>query len=547
MNIKQKLRLITLFPLFIACTIMAIIIIQMTQIHSSNNDRVDQLVEVEKLNNTILSVEQGLNSFTLSRSDNDAESVHTKLQQSLVSLTSFKNTENAVNQTNKIENKLKNFQQNVTDSLDRKDIDEAQRLAIRTHGILNDIHLLKLIIDQNYQDSVSQQTNMINFIIIFTIVSGIALLLCTGGFSFVMTNRLAAAIRRLVKQADEIASGNLRQTLHISRRRDEIGQLQNTFVKMNQDLKGLITNVYETSHNVSSSSEKLSTHADQSSGINETISKNITEVSEGSVKQYRLVNDSNKNVHQIAKDIDTISDQIQLVTESSNEASRRSQQGIVTILRMNDQMTTIHQHSKDTDMVIKTLDQHSQEINKIVELISDIAEQTNLLALNAAIEAARAGEHGKGFAVVAKEVRNLAEKSGNSARQISELINSIQQTTGMVISSMKNGNNAVKQGMVLADEANDSFNKITEVIEKIKQRMNEATASIDMINNNKTILLTSMKRVKMISESASTHSSKVADATIEQTSSVQQVSSAAKDLAEAAKELQDNISRFTLS
>ncbi|UTW69580.1 hypothetical protein KHA80_23095 [Anaerobacillus sp. HL2] len=92
---------------------------------------------------------------------------------------------------------------------------------------------------------------------------------------------------------------------------------------------------------------------------------------------------------------------------------------------------------RDINKRITELSSKSVQIGEIIEVIDDIAEQTNLLALNAAIEAARAGEAGKGFAVVADEVRKLAERSGKATKEISELINSIQENTKDSVKQLK--------------------------------------------------------------------------------------------------------------
>ena len=253
-------------------------------------------------------------------------------------------------------------------------------------------------------------------------------------------------INELQGKLERVAEGDL--TAYIE------GVYEGDYDKLKMSLNGTLDNLNDIMNQVKESAGQMAQGSGQVSDSSQSISQGATEQA--------------ASLEEITASMNEMSSQTTQNAENANQANQLAQSAQTGAEKGNQMMNNMLGAMSD-------IDDSAQKISKIIKVIDEIAFQTNLLALNAAVEAARAGVHGKGFAVVAEEVRNLAARSANAAKETTELIEGSIKNVNAGTEVANNTSESLK-------EIVDGISKVTDLVGEIAAASNEQAQGINQVN-----------------------------------------------------------------
>lgn len=406
-----------------------------------------------------------------------------------------------------------------------------------------------------------QNVNMImglninkNFIIQANIaIFGVILIIMLIGLFItrILVGRIAKrqthSITSLVEKMKEMADlkGDLTKRIKVESN-DEIGDLAECTNKMLDTIQEMLIQFNEISIKLNSTTEEFSSSFISSTDqfkYMDTLTKDIGEKIE---KQTSELSFASKRIRQINDAIVQVAENSQVVTEHAISTSENASDGNRVVDELGRHSQEISKVVNETSNLVIGLGNKSEQINGIADTIGAIADQTNLLALNASIEAARAGEQGKGFVVVAEEVKELAEESSKSAKEIFELIQEVRKGIADAAASMKQVSEKTLEESDFVKQVEAKFNDISKSINNVSQKVEEVSSSTEEMSANTSVITNQIENLAKISEEHNAATEQIASGIDGQVKSVLSLTDMTKDLSKISEELVAKLSGLKL-
>lgn len=417
-----------------------------------------------------------------------------------------------------------NYDYDLADSLPEQAQEDGKKLV----ALMGEVEQAAKKVINSAESEAKQATRRSKSMLLWSAVIGV---FCAIALALFITRIITKPVGKAVKFAENMAKGDLTQTLDIDQK-DEIGILAKALNDMVASLGGMFKDVAQGVHTLSSSSEDLvrishemSSGADDTSSLSNAVAAAAEEMSANMSSVSMATEQASSKVNQLADASHEINNMVEQVSQYSDKAQEISNSAV-------SEMDAVSKAVTD-------LGEAATEIDEVTDVIQDISEQVNLLALNATIEAARAGEAGKGFAVVAQEIKDLARQTAAATKQADEKLKWIQDRSTDLVGNVSGISKIIQ-------EIYNSILKIAESVEKQKESTNSSASNVAETMEDIVVVTENVNQSSEVSGEIAKDISAVHKTAETMTLSSSDINEKAESLNALAHELDKVIDRFKL-
>lgn len=357
---------------------------------------------------------------------------------------------------------------------------------------------------------------------------------------------IVKAITKVIGHLDEVADGEMdfKISEKLLQRSDEIGNIARSVHTLIGGLASIVVNIHHSTGELAEFKDdfqkKFETINNSISNVNvavDEIANGATSQADETQKVSSQINDMGDAITKTSQNVDSLTQSTEQMKEHNEQLDTTIQELMAISDRNKESLAAVYNQTNETNQSV-------MHIGNAVDMITDIAGQTNLLSLNASIEAARAGEYGKGFAVVADQIRQLADQSANTAKEIGEIVAELIENSNTSVETM----GVVRQEMTGQYEklntTKDIFEQLNEEVNNVVTAIESISTEVESLDRLKGEVLGSAESLAAIAQENAASTEETSASMVELGEIVNDCNTKTKQLVDIADSMEENVHKF---